>query len=44
MHRIAHSTVIALALTAASLHAQERPNPPQVQVQQAPQVVIPGDG
>ena len=40
MHRIAHSTVIALALTAASLHAQERPNPPQVQVQQAPQVVF----
>jgi hypothetical protein len=40
MHRIAHSTVIALALTAASLNAQERPNPPQVQVQQAPQVVI----
>ena len=29
-----------LALTAASLHAQERPNPPQVQVQQAPQVVF----
>src|SRR5688572_26779081 len=41
MHRIAHSTVIALALTAASLHAQERPL--QVQVQQGvqgPQVVI----
>lgn len=40
MHRIAHSTVIALALTAASLHAQERP---LVQVQQGvqvPQVVI----
>ena len=41
MHRIAQSTVIALALTAASLGAQERPLPPQApQAPQAPQVVI----
>jgi hypothetical protein len=41
MHRSAQSTVIALALMAASLGAQERPFPQQApQAPQAPQVVI----
>jgi hypothetical protein len=39
MHRIAHSVVIALALTGASLDAQQRGQSP-AQVEQAPQVVI----
>jgi hypothetical protein len=40
MHRIAHSTVIALALTAATLNAQEQVRPAAPQAPQAPQVVF----